>query len=145
MYEFLLIQLPVLPPYRAKPVLTPTLTHHHTGRQRGLTFDLHTTSTLLSLQSFVFNFSKEKNVLKLYSRVTKASVENTMNICFWTNKIFPFSIRMWVFSHLSSFGKGFYQHLKTRGRLEICQKFYTTEFSGPKFYTLKTRKLRLFC
>ena len=28
-------------------------------------------------------------------------------------------------------------------RLEICQKIYTTEFSGQKFYTLKTRKLRL--
>ena len=29
-------------------------------------------------------------------------------------------------------------------RLEICQKFYTTEFSGQKFYTLKVRTLRLF-
>ena len=30
------------------------------------------------------------------------------------------------------------------GRLEICQKIYTTGFSGQKFYTLKVRKLRLF-
>ena len=29
-------------------------------------------------------------------------------------------------------------------RLEICQKYYTTRFSGQKFYTLKVRKLRLF-
>ena len=29
-------------------------------------------------------------------------------------------------------------------RLEICQKIYTTRFSGQKFYTLKVRKLRLF-
>ena len=29
-------------------------------------------------------------------------------------------------------------------RLEICQKIYTTEFSGQKFYTLKVRKFRLF-
>ena len=25
-------------------------------------------------------------------------------------------------------------------RLEICQKIYTTGFSGQKFYTLKVRK-----
>ena len=31
-----------------------------------------------------------------------------------------------------------------KGRLEICQKIYTTEFLGQKFYTLKMRKLRLF-
>ena len=29
-------------------------------------------------------------------------------------------------------------------RLEICQKIYTTEFPGQKFYTIKVRKLRLF-
>ena len=29
-------------------------------------------------------------------------------------------------------------------RLEICQKIYTAEFLGQKFYTLKVRKLRLF-
>ena len=29
-------------------------------------------------------------------------------------------------------------------RLEICQKFYTTGFSGQKNYTLKVPKLRLF-
>ena len=29
-------------------------------------------------------------------------------------------------------------------RLEICQKIYTTGFSGQNFYTLKVRKLRLF-
>ena len=29
-------------------------------------------------------------------------------------------------------------------RLEICQKIYTTGFSGQKFYTLKVRKFRLF-
>ena len=29
-------------------------------------------------------------------------------------------------------------------RLEICQKIYTTGFSGQKFYPLKVRKLRLF-
>ena len=29
-------------------------------------------------------------------------------------------------------------------RLEICQKIYTTEILGQKFYTLKLRKLRLF-
>ena len=29
-------------------------------------------------------------------------------------------------------------------RLEICQKIYTTRFSGKKFYTIKVRKLRLF-
>ena len=29
-------------------------------------------------------------------------------------------------------------------RLEICQMFYTTRFSGQKFYTVKTRILRLF-
>ena len=29
-------------------------------------------------------------------------------------------------------------------RLEICQKNYTTEFSGKKFYTLKVHKLQLF-
>ena len=29
-------------------------------------------------------------------------------------------------------------------RLEICQIFYTTRFSGQKFYTVKTRILRLF-
>ena len=28
--------------------------------------------------------------------------------------------------------------------LEICQKFYTTGFSGKKIYTLKVPKLRLF-
>ena len=28
-------------------------------------------------------------------------------------------------------------------RLEICQKIYTTEFLGQKFYTLKVRKLQL--
>ena len=37
------------------------------------------------------------------------------------------------------------KHLKGQlGRLEICQKIYTTRFSGQKFYTLKVRKLRLF-
>ena len=30
------------------------------------------------------------------------------------------------------------------GRLEICQMFYTTRFSGQKFYTVKIRILRLF-
>ena len=30
------------------------------------------------------------------------------------------------------------------GRLEICQMFYTTRFLGQKFYTVKTRILRLF-
>ena len=30
------------------------------------------------------------------------------------------------------------------GRLEICQMFYTTRFSGQKIYTVKTRILRLF-
>ena len=34
--------------------------------------------------------------------------------------------------------------LKRINRLEICQKIYTTRFSGQKFYTLKVRKLRLF-
>ena len=29
-------------------------------------------------------------------------------------------------------------------RLEICQKIYTTGFSGQKFYTLNVRKFRLF-
>ena len=29
-------------------------------------------------------------------------------------------------------------------RLDICQKIYTTEFLGQKFYTLKVCKLRLF-
>ena len=29
-------------------------------------------------------------------------------------------------------------------RLEMCQKFYTTGFSGQKIYTLKVPKLRLF-
>ena len=30
------------------------------------------------------------------------------------------------------------------GRLEICQKFYTTRFLGQKLYTTTMRKLRLF-
>ena len=30
------------------------------------------------------------------------------------------------------------------GRLEICQKIYTTKISGERFYTLRTRKSRLF-
>ena len=30
------------------------------------------------------------------------------------------------------------------GQTEICQIFYTTRFSGQKFYTLKVPKLRLF-
>ena len=29
-------------------------------------------------------------------------------------------------------------------RVEICQMFYTTRFSGQKFYTVKTRILQLF-
>ena len=29
-------------------------------------------------------------------------------------------------------------------RLEICQKIYTTGFSGQIFYTVKVRQLRLF-
>ena len=32
----------------------------------------------------------------------------------------------------------------TQSRLEICQKIYTTRFSGQIFYTPKVRKLRLF-
>ena len=34
--------------------------------------------------------------------------------------------------------------LNPKARLEICQKIYTTWFSGQKFYTLKVRKLQLF-
>ena len=34
--------------------------------------------------------------------------------------------------------------LKPFPRLDICQKIYTTEFSGRKIYTLKVRKFRLF-
>ena len=29
-------------------------------------------------------------------------------------------------------------------RLDICQKIYTTGFSGKQFYTLKVQKFRLF-
>ena len=35
-------------------------------------------------------------------------------------------------------------HCHQHHRLEICQTYYTTRFSGQKFYTLTVRKLRLF-
>ena len=38
----------------------------------------------------------------------------------------------------------FRKNSKWPSRLEICQKNYTTGFSGRKFYTLKVRKLQLF-
>ena len=37
-----------------------------------------------------------------------------------------------------------FQPNRITNRLEICQKIYTTEFLGQKFYTLKVRKFWLF-
>ena len=36
------------------------------------------------------------------------------------------------------------QWIQAKHRLGICQKIYTTKFSGRKIYTLKVRKFRLF-
>ena len=82
------------------------------------------------LMSSLFSFSKFlRDHPDYYPTITSQTINKLLPTCSSKNKVHP---------------PRFDKFNKLVARLEICQKIYTTGFSGQKFYTLKRRKLRRF-